>query len=366
MKKLILRSNTPYIKNHKGFTWCNKVLYMNDDTGAHKVTNLVDTVKPITKLRVPIKDWTKIESMADSQSALDSGISPDIITTNAPIIQPRKGFVRLWKQPDNNRIYIQFLDTYNEITVGRPTSSIATAQWWPKDISWDVPLKYALNFFKEDMSQGHAMDLFNNYLYNNTFLDGQLEFQGELLDLQYLDITVSWCRITDPKSAPLTWIVLDNGYTAEHWVPIPENSTYVAWRDSIMADRFAIQYINSYNHFDQVIENNPIMQEIYINGTTEINLGIGDIKFVLENSNVGYSASFISKADLSEKNYLLNCKIIDGEGARQFSPNRDANNNIYFSGNAKIEILSFGTNATKQEIFINAEGKSLILLTQRF
>lgn len=366
MKKCVLRSESPIINDYFGLVWSKKALYMSENGVSSKITNVIDSAKPFSKLRIDIKNWTKIESMADSQTALDSGIAPDMITQNSPIIQPRKGFVRLWKQSDNNRLYLQFLDTYNEITVGRPTESIATATWWPKDASWDYQLKYALNFFKEDMSQGYAIDLFNGYFYNNTFTPGQLEYLGETLDLEYLDITISWCRITDPNSAPLTWVVLDNGYTAEHWVPIPENSTYAAWTDSIMAQRFATQYTNSYNHFDQIIENNPTMQEVYINGVTEINLGIGDIKLFVETSNEGNSISFSSKNDLKAKNYLLVCKVIGDNGARIFSPNRDSNNNVYFDGNTKLEIMSStGTSSVKQEAFINMDNKKLTLITEK-
>lgn len=367
MKKLIKRSESPYIPGYNGLFYFNKALYFSDGESSYGITNIVNKHRPFIKLRSSIQNYTKITltNAGASQSALDSGVAPDMVTRNSIVIQPRLGFIRLWKEP-NGTIYVEFYDTLNNSTVGRPTESIGRAEPY-RGMTWTPSLKFETYFYTSDMSQGYATNLFRNYLNRNDFQDGVLNYNGNQLNLQYIDINISWARLAEPGSNPITWIVLDDGYTGRNWISIPEGSTNARWTGSIMAQRFASSYVNMSNHWDNVINNPAVEEVINVIGTTEINLGLGDVKLIIQDSEEGYSLSFSSQNDISAKNIILNCKIISDSGTvRLFNPINNAINNIYFNGNSKLEILASGNFETKQEIFIDDNGKNLILISQQF
>ena len=196
---------------------------------------------------------------------------------------------------------------------------------------------------------------------------GSVTYQGQTYNLPYTDVVISWCRIIDPgvDSVPLTWVVIDNGYTGTNWVPFPENSFTAAWNSSIMAERFKTKFINSAYHWDQVLAGNYASETLAILGETEINLGLGDIKFVLTSFDGGYAISFVSKNDLAARNYILNCKLSTNNYIKQFNLIYHANYTITFNSNAKLLINAFGDYASKIEIFIDTENKQLLFLSQK-
>ncbi len=366
MRKCIKKSNTSFIPGYKGLLFCKKALYYNDGEKTHQITNVLNNINPYTKLIMPIQNFTKISFTNSwvSQDYLDKGVAPDLITLHSILIQPRVGFIRLWKSDSSSDFYIEFLDTYNGETVGRPTDRIFKIS--SNTIELDGDLNFPLNFYSSDMSPRNPSELFRNYLNNSSFQDDVLTYQGEELNLKYIVITMSWQRSVEPNNVePLTVICLDDGYTGRNWISIQAPETTGQWTGSIMADRFNSRFEDSTRHWNNIISSDYFQEEVDEIGHTEINLGLGDIKLSLEENESNCSISFLSEKDLSERNILLNCKIIASDVVRQFNPAYDINNNIYFSGNAKIELLAYSTFATKQEIFIDNNSKHLLLISQQ-
>lgn len=370
MKRIIKKSDVSFIEGYEGFLYCKKALYYNDGEASYKITNILNQAKPFTKLNIPIQGFTQISftSAWISQKYLDQGVSPDPITMNSIIIQPRKGAIRIWKEASTGIVYLGFLDVYNNAVFGRPTDLIAKIE--PnRGAVWDGNLKFQLNFFSQDMTQGYAVHLLSGYINNESNFQnvGSVTYQGQTYNLPYTDVVISWCRIIDPgvDSVPLTWVVIDNGYTGTNWVPFPENSFTAAWNSSIMAERFKTKFINSAYHWDQVLAGNYASETLAILGETEINLGLGDIKFVLTSFDGGYAISFVSKNDLAARNYILNCKLSTNNYIKQFNLIYHANYTITFNSNAKLLINAFGDYASKIEIFIDTENKQLLFLSQK-
>ena len=362
MRKVIAKSNSIHPKKEGLFIY-NHALFMNEKESSYKITNIAHKIKPLSKLFVPIQEKTVIteaHSLSYSAELLASGINPDGITRNYPVIQPRVGYLRLWKNYEASDLYFQFIDTYNNNTVGRPTSLIAhTVTNKSQGASWNGGLNFTLNFFSTNMGTGYIQDLSRGYWDNdNDWTQGTLEYENSELSLYYKDIAVSWCRAfaPSPSDPPWTWVCLDDGYTGRNWVPIL-SGTNAQWTESIMAQRFANVYHNCYINIGQ------INQDVYINGITQISLGIGDIEFTLEKGDTDYMISFTGDS-LSSKEISLTCKLVAGDTFKIFNPLKGTSD-IHFSGNSKIEIISRGSYTTKQEIFINDTNKQLVLITEK-
>lgn len=362
-KAIVPKSNSIHPKKEGLFIY-NHALFMNEKDSSYKITNIIHKAKPLSKLFTAIQEKIAItgtQSLSESARLLASGVTPDGITQRYPIIQPRVGYLRIWRNYEGSDLYFQFLDTYNNNTVGRPTDLIAhTTTDKSQGAGWNGDLNFILNFYSIDMSLGYIQDLSKGYWNNNNgWTQGSLVYDGDDLNLYYKDITVSWCRIfaPTPSDPPWTWVCLDDGYTGRNWVPIL-SGTNAQWTESQMAERFANRYYDCYKNIDQVIN-----QGVYADGITQISLGIGNIKFTLERSDTDYTISFTGSS-LSSKEISLNCKLIAGDTFKIFNPLKGTSD-IHFSGNSKIEIISRGSYTAKQEIFINDTNKQLMLITEK-
>lgn len=362
MRKAVSKSSNIHPKKEGLFIY-NHALFMNEKDSSYKITNIIHKIKPFNKLFTAIQEQviiTDSQHLSNADKLLSSGVSPDGITQSYPVIQPRIGYLRIWKSRESSDLYFQFVDTYNNNTVGRPTSLIAHSIRESQEVWWNDDLNFILNFYSANMSPGYIQDLSKEYWNNdNGWSQGSLTYEDSTLNLDYKDITISWCRVfvPTPSDPPCTWVCLDDGYTGRNWVPIL-NGTNAQWTGSIMAERFTNRYSDSYININQVIT-----QNIYSNGITQISLGIGDIKFTLERSDVDYAVSFTGNSIVS-KEISLTCKLISGDIVKIFNPLKGTND-IHFDGNAKIEIISRGTYTTKQEIFINDTNKQLTLITEK-
>lgn len=363
MRKVVAKSSNVHPKNEGLFIY-NHALFMNEKDSSYKITNIVHKAKPFSKLFTAIQEKVAItgtQSLSYSAELLASGAIPDNITQKYPIIQPRVGYLRIWKNYEGSDLYFQFLDTYNNNTVGRPTDLIAhTATDKSQGAGWNGSLNFILNFHSADMILGYIQDLSRGYWdTNDGWSQGSLIYDGDDLSLYYKDIAVSWCRVfaPTPSDPPWTWVCLDEGYTGRNWVPIL-NGTDAQWVNSYMAQRFADRYYDCYINIEQIIN-----QGIYTEGITQISLDIGDIKFILEKSDTDYVISFTGNS-LTSKEISLNCKLIAGDIVKIFNPLKGTSD-IRFSGNSKIEIISRGSYTTKQEIFINDANKKLMLITEK-
>lgn len=361
-KAIVPKSNNIHPKKEGLFIY-NHALFMNEKDSSYKITNVIHKAKPFSKLFTAIQERVVItgtQSLSSGDKLLASGATPNGITQRYPIIQPRIGYLRIWRNYEGSSLYFQFLDTYNN-TVGRPTDLIAhTTTERSQGSSWNGNLSFILNFYSADMGIGYLQDLSRKYWANDSgWTQGTLIYGDDELSLYYKDITVSWCRICapTPSDPPWTWVCLDDGYTGRNWVPIL-NGTNAQWTESQMAERFANRYHDCYTNINQVIN-----QNIYADGITQISLGIGNIKFTLERSDTDYAISFTGDS-LTSKEISLTCKLIAGDTFKIFNPLKGTND-IHFSGNSKIEIISRGSYTTKQEIFINDTNKQLTLITEK-
>lgn len=364
MKRIIKKSNVPFIKDYKGFLYCKKALYYADGEASYKITNILSKAKPFKKSVISIENFTK-KSLVDiwaSQEYLEQGASPDLITMNSAIVQPRKGAIRIWKEASTGSIYLRFLDVYNNAVLGRPTDLIAKMD--SQQETWDGYIKFPLDFFSEDMSKGHA-NLFNGYTNNDSNFQniGPVTYQGQTYNLPYADIVVSWCRISNVDSNFFTWVVIDDGYSGINWVPLLKNDLNPKWNKSIMTMRFFERFIDNASHWDNILDGPYTTEILNAPDTVLLFTGLGDVIFVLTYIKDKYSISFKSENSLATRDYILNCKLSADDYIKQFNLIYNTNYTITFNSNAKLLIKAFGDGtAIEQEIFIDIENKQLFFI----
>ncbi|MCF0125588.1 MAG: hypothetical protein HUJ68_07520 [Clostridia bacterium] len=341
-----------------------------DDGKICNITSGISKLSPVDKLTGHINQEQVFTSTQVIEDALNRGENVDEITIKSPMIQPRLGIMRLWvdnwtslwnANPQN--FYLEFFDAPQEgDIVGRPTDATLHYKWDYNPTETEGELLYPIIGFRYVNGVWSSLvpgEFLQGYVWNSNynFIPGQLEYNGTTLDLHYIDVTISWCRVITNDNIIQTWFTNDDGYTALNWVTVREGEQ-PTYNDT----QFAREFNNVYQVSQSKVENIVATQEIkiYETGYTNISLGVTGLSLSIGKNVDGYSISFL--LDEGADRPFAVCKLITSDSCKIFSPFNDRDNDIHFSGNAKLEINTNYYSTYKVEVFINDNGASFLLL----